>query len=600
MHSSPRRCQKALPNKVSRLFTTVRAVAIGRLTPSLESALVRRRMRGTNTLLNGSDENTPKSHRSMQTSTAATPKDAAAVILLKHNTRPDDPEVFLVKRSHKLAFLGGFHAFPGGQFDAVDAEVEVKNCDDADTCVAISCAARELFEETQILVARGGEALTQGQRLSLLDDLQTGRMSWPALLKHYELHLDANDFVFVGRWVTPPFSARRFDTWFFLVKCPAKQRAFISGDAELESGDWVSAKAAYDRWQRSEILAVPPVLHGLKTLAAGFRNDAEIDQELVARFLAGPNAHREPVRRIEFRPNYICFPVRTPTKPPATHTNCYLIYTSRELLVIDPGSPYEDEQEALAAAVAQLLAEGRKLSGILLTHVHPDHVGGVNALRASIGNANVLAHRLTAEALPDMAEARPSGRVAIESPQAKPSLTLGLLPHTVCLADEDTIELDGEPRIALRVMHTPGHARGHLCLYEARTGTLISGDNIVGLGSVLIDPPEGNMRDYLNSLARMRALPNLSVIFGGHGPAIANPYAKLDEYVAHRLDREQKILQAVRDGAATPKGIVTVVYTDVSPKAHAMAERAVLAHLEKLVEDGLVRETSDSLFLPNN
>ena len=68
-----------------------------------------------------------------------------------------------------------------------------------------------------MLVARGGEALTQGQRASLLDDLQAARMSWPALLKHYDLHLDANDFTFVGRWVTPPFSARRFDTWFFLV-----------------------------------------------------------------------------------------------------------------------------------------------------------------------------------------------------------------------------------------------------------------------------------------------------------------------------------------------------------------------------------------------
>jgi glyoxylase-like metal-dependent hydrolase (beta-lactamase superfamily II) len=106
---------------------------------------------------------------------------------------------------------------------------------------------------------------------------------------------------------------------------------------------------------------------------------------------------------------------------------------------------------------------------------------------------------------------------------------------------------------------------------------------------VLIDPPEGNMRDYLASLERMRALPNLSVMFGGHGPAIANPYEKLSEYISHRLDREERILAAVRDGAATPKEIVARVYTDVSLKAHALAERAVLAHLEKLEADGLVR-----------
>ncbi|HXL80866.1 MAG TPA: hypothetical protein VN951_08325, partial [Pyrinomonadaceae bacterium] len=110
----------------------------------------------------------------------------------------------------------------------------------------------------------------------------------------------------------------------------------------------------------------------------------------------------------------------------------------------------------------------------------------------------------------------------------------------------------------------------------------------------------GNMRDYLDSLRRMRALPNLAVIFGGHGPAIANPYTKLDQYISHRLEREQDILQAVREGAATPQDIVARVYTDVSPKAHAMAEQAVLAHLEKLVDEKLVQKSSEGRFLPGN
>ena len=161
------------------------------------------------------------------------------------------------------------------------------------------------------------------------------------------------------------------------------------------------------------------------------------------------------------------------------------------------------------------------------------------------------------------------------------------------------IKLNGSPEITLRALHTPGHARGHLCFFDERTGTLISGDNIVGLGSVLIEPTQGNMRDYLDSLRRMRALPNLSVIFGGHGPAIANPYTKLDQYISHRLEREQNILQAVIEGAATPQEIVARVYTDVSPKALAMAEQAVLAHLEKLVDEGLVQESSAGRFLPS-
>jgi endoribonuclease LACTB2 len=491
----------------------------------------------------------------------ATPKDAAAVILLRRNTDPNNPEVFLVRRSEKLAFLGGFYAFPGGQSDVCDNEPIVENCAESETAAAISCAARELFEELGVLVAAGSEKLTIGQRASLLDDLESGRMSWPALLRHYDLYLDARDFTFVGRWVTPPFSARRFDTCFFLVNCPAKQEPRVL-PGELESGAWTTAREAYEKWERLEILAVPPTLHALKTLSGGLTSD------LVERFLSVPHAHCEPMRRIEFRPNYICFPVRTPTKPPATHTNCYLIHTSRVLLVIDPGSPYEDEQRALAGAIGELLAEGRMLSGILLTHLHPDHVAGVDALRAHFGETRVSAHSLTAEAL------RESIRV------------------DTWLHDDDLVVLEGDPQIALRVLHTPGHARGHICLHERRTGTLISGDNIVGLGSVLIDPPEGNMRDYFSSLERLRAIPNLAVIFGGHGPPIANPYTRISEYINHRLEREENILQAVHDGAATPNEIVARVYTDVSPKAHAMAERAVLAHLEKLEDEGLVTSSS--------
>ena len=97
----------------------------------------------------------------------------------------------------------------------------------------------------------------------------------------------------------------------------------------------------------------------------------------------------------------------------------------------------------------------------------------------------------------------------------------------------------------------------------------------------------------------MRALPNISVLLPGHGPAVANPYEKIDEYITHRLEREASILNAVGAGASTPKEIVARVYADVSPKAHAMAERAVLAHLEKLIEDGLVKNQPEG-FSPTN
>jgi len=493
----------------------------------------------------------------MSDRSATTPKDAAAIILLRQDTDPANPEVFWVKRSDKLAFLGGFHAFPGGQIDAEDAEVEVRNAPNRETATMISGAARELFEELGVLVARGGETLTKGQRVSLLDDLESNRMSWPALLKHYELYLDAGDFTYVGRWVTPPFNARRFDTWFFLVKCPPKQEPNVVA-GELASGEWLPARDAYDRWMKDQVVAVPPTLHALRTLGAGLAPD------LVERFLSIPHARGEICRRITFRPNYICFPVRTPTRPPATHTCCYIIHNSKEMLIVDPGSPWEDEQEALAACLDEMIADGRQVREIIITHLHPDHVGGVNALKAHLGGkVPVAAHAKTAEALNDIHVDR-------------------------LIEDNDLITLEGEPRVTLRALHTPGHALGHLCFHDADRGVLLTGDNIVGVGSVLIDPPQGNMRAYLDSLARMRSLPNLTVLLGGHGPAVAAPYQRIDEYISHRLERERNILEAVRAGATTPQEIVARVYTDVSPKAHAMAERAVLAHLEKLRDDGLL------------
>jgi glyoxylase-like metal-dependent hydrolase (beta-lactamase superfamily II)/8-oxo-dGTP pyrophosphatase MutT (NUDIX family) len=496
-----------------------------------------------------------------RSSTSTAPKDAAAVILIRQDTDPNNPEVFWVKRSDKLAFLGGFHAFPGGQIDGDDATVHVQNAPNPETSAMISGAARELFEELGVLVARGGETLTKGQRASLLDDLESHRMSWPALLDHYNLHLDAKDFTYVGRWVTPPFNARRFDTWFFLATCPAKQEPNVIA-GELAEGEWLPARDAYARWLRDEVVAVPPTLHALKTLGDGMTAD------LVDRFLARQQAHGVPEREITFRPNYFCFPVRTPTRPPATHTCCYLVHTSKELLIFDPGSPYEEEQQALVASIDAMLAAGRQVREIILTHHHPDHVGGVNALKSHLGGSvSVAAHKETAKILGEIHREVHVDRF---------------------IEDNEIIALDGEPSLELQAMHTPGHAPGHLCFHDAQRGVLITGDNVVGFGSVLIDPADGKMREYLNSLERMRSLPNLSVLFGGHGPAVAAPYKKLDEYIAHRLERERFILEAVRKGITDPKEIVAQVYTDVSPKAHAMAERAVLAHLEKLAEDGLI------------
>jgi glyoxylase-like metal-dependent hydrolase (beta-lactamase superfamily II)/8-oxo-dGTP pyrophosphatase MutT (NUDIX family) len=475
----------------------------------------------------------------------------------------EDPEVFWARRGPRMSFQPGFYAFPGGQRDEADAEVGVEHAPDAETAQMMACAARELFEELGVLAARGAEHLTKGQLASVRDDLTSGRMTFAVLLGHYGLRLDARDFAYAGRWVTPPFSPRRFDTLFFVVRCPRKQEPRLLTD-EFDEGGWERASAAYARWRGFELMAAPPVIHAVRTLAGG------LGEDLTERFLSVPQARREPVRRIEFLPGFVCVPLRTPTKPPATTTNCYVVGT-RDFVVIDPGSPHEDEQDALAAFVRELLDAGRSLREIVITHHHPDHVGGVGRLSEQFGAA-VAAHRLTAREL--------EGRVRVDR----------------LIEDGDLMELEGDPSISLRAMHTSGHTRGHLSFYDGRAGALLTGDNVLGVGSVLIDPEEGSVRDYLASLERYRGLPRLVALFGGHGPAVGSPRAKLDEYVEHRQRREREILAAVAGGAGTTAEVVAVAYTDVPAKMHPLAERAVAAHLLKLEEDGLVRRAEGGRF----
>jgi ribonuclease/clavin/mitogillin len=483
----------------------------------------------------------------------STPKDAAAIILLKD---AEDPKVFWVKRSPKLAFMGGYHAFPGGQLDEADLTTPVAGSASAEEAAMQACAVRELFEEAGVLLAHPAEGPSRQSLEEMREALNAGHKGFSQLLEESGLQLDASMLIPVGRWVTPPFSPRRFDTWFFLAWLPAGQEASVK-PGELELGEWIRASEALARWQQGEVIMAPPTLHALRTLA---RHKA--DDTLPSAFTSIPEARRGIVRRIEFGPGMFFFPVKTPTLPPATHTNCYVI-GGEEMIVIDPASIYPEEQHELDVFIDGLLAEGRRIREIFLTHHHRDHVGGSDHLRQRLG-VKVAAHRLTAERLGS-------------------SVTVDRF-----VEDNELIDLPGAPGWKLRALHTPGHTRGHLCFYEELTGIVFTGDLVVGLGTVVIDPPEGNMARYMESLRRLLALPKLASLFPAHGPAIGSAKLKIEEYIEHRGAREQRILQAVLSGAETPESIVPLAYTDVSPALYGLAERSTVAHLEKLVEDGSV------------
>jgi len=494
-----------------------------------------------------------------------TPKDAAAVILLKN---PADPLVFWVQRNPKLAFMGGFHAFPGGQVDKADPSVPVLNAADEENATMRACAARELFEETGVLLAKNASApppaasvssnrpsreRLEARRRALAND----EVSFNSILEEHGLQIDANSMIAAGRWVTPPFAPRRFDTWFFLAWLPEGQEPTIES-GELIHGEWIRPADALERWMREPVILAPPTLYIIRTLAA---TSPDLDESARA-LVAIPESKRGIVRRIESRPGIFFFPVKTPTLPPATHTNCYLV-GGEEMIVIDPASPYEEEQQELDRFIDGLMTEGRRIREIFLTHHHPDHIGGANHLSQRL-NVPVAAHPLTAS--------RVSHVVRID--------------RTV--QDRELIELKGDPGWRLRALYTPGHTRGHLCFYDEVSGSVMTGDLVVGLGTVVIDPPEGNMRQYFDSLKRLLAFERLTALFPAHGPAIGSARFKIEEYIAHRTMREERILEAVRSGTGLPHEIVPLAYTDVAPAMYGLAERSTVAHLEKLEEDGRI------------
>src|SRR5262249_40352433 len=153
--------------------------------------------------------------------------------------------------------------------------------------------------------------------------------------------------------------------------------------------------------------------------------------------------------------------------------------------------------------------------------------------------------------------------------------------------DDESLKLPGRPGWSLRIFHTPGHARGHVCIFEENHGSLITGDLMAGLGTIVIDPPEGHMGTYLQSFQRMQELP-VTALFPSHGPVMANAKTKIQEYLDHRTLRETNILKAWNNGVHDTRGIVQQVYVDVAPAMHGLAERSVIAHLEKLREEGRI------------
>ncbi|MBX3217506.1 MAG: MBL fold metallo-hydrolase [Labilithrix sp.] len=265
------------------------------------------------------------------------------------------------------------------------------------------------------------------------------------------------------------------------------------------------------------------------------------------------------------------FAARTPTLPPATHTNSYAL-GGRDVLLVEPATPYEDEQRAWIAWARELASTGRRIVAIVATHHHPDHVGGAALLSKELA-LPVWAHELTAS--------------RVDVPVARR------------LADGDEIVLEGPRDETWRVLHTPGHAPGHVCLFEPRSRTVVVGDMVASVGTILVAPGDGDMTLYLEQLERLAAL-DASLALPAHGEPIDDPTALFHRYVAHRRMREAKILDALEAASAAATGagvtateLVPAAYDDVSPAIWPLAKLSVDAHLEKLEREGRIARAGE-------
>lgn len=548
------------------------------------------------------------------------PRPAATLLLLRNFAGaegPGSPEVFMLQRTGKSAFLPGAFVFPGGALDPDDASERaaqrVLGLDDAQASMRLGlasgglaywiAAARECFEESGILLAADESGrLVEPERAAALEHLRAplneGTLLYSQFLEQEDLYIPAQEIAYYSHWITAPRRPRRFSTRFFVACAPAGQHG-AHDKSETVHSLWVSPREALERGNRGEIELVFPtrstlidlvpfatpraVLEHAKGLgdievnAACWALDHEGSQRLFRRtdppyyeihwsdpeekgdscFVIQPGIPKKLDRNV----TRITAP--NPGMMTGPGTNTYLVGED-ELAVIDPGPSIDSHIEKIIAAGA-----GR-IRWILATHTHVDHSPAAVLLKAATG-AQVL---------------------------GRPRPPHGNQDHSFA---PDRVLADGERftvgKLQLRAMHTPGHASNHLCYMLENTKMLFTGDHVMQGSTVVINPPDGDMRAYLASLERLLE-EEIAIFAPGHGYLIGAPHKEVRRLVAHRLAREAKVTAALaRRGEAAPEELVADVYDDVSPRLHPVAARSLAAHLDKLVADGRARRTAGRYIL---
>jgi glyoxylase-like metal-dependent hydrolase (beta-lactamase superfamily II)/8-oxo-dGTP pyrophosphatase MutT (NUDIX family) len=531
------------------------------------------------------------------------PRPAATLLLLRDGSL--GPEAFMLQRTQSAAFLAGAHVFPGGAVDKADRDIRVlrrvSGITDADASRRLGqdagglaywvAAMRECFEETGILIAEGEDGLPlEGARAAELarhrSALHAGKLAFAEFLENERLVLRAHDLAYFGHWVTAPGRSRRFDTRFFLALAPAAQAGSHDG-IELIDSLWLRPQDAIDLEARGDLQLVFATKNTLADLTRFARakdalehaREVEVETNRACWALGADGAaalfrRRDPQyfeihwsdpqetgqTRIALEPgtpkrlDALVTRVVAPNPGMMTGpgTNTYLV-GEKELAVIDPGPAIDAHVQAVLAA-----GEGR-IRWIFCTHTHMDHSPAAAALKAATGAVVI-------------------GRAA----PPHPGQDHAFAPERA-MGHGDRFLFGG---LSLRALHTPGHASNHLCYLLENTRMLFTGDHVMQGSTVVINPPDGDMRAYLASL-ELLLQEDILILAPGHGYLIGEPHREARRLIRHRLAREQKVVNALsRMGAPTSEQLVREVYDDVSERLHGVALRSLGAHLDKLAAEG--------------
>ena len=523
---------------------------------------------------------------------------AATVLLLRDS--PAGIEVLMTRRSMTASFAPGAYVFPGGGVDALDAAAHAQASHRAaqsgfQLTQAIA-AIRESFEELGILLARHSDGtLADASDIAALDR----KAPFAAQCAACGLTLAASEVFVLAHWITDRDLPRRFDVPFLVARMPAGQTP-VADEAEQFEPIWVRPVDALARHQAGSFFIIFPTirtlerLQGYPTVDAVLRACAAAGQPLWtscprAGLLAGREArymeHESPYgelamtcpdgqivhaldwqseRPVALLKNVMRLTAPNPGAMTGPGTNSYLVGDpATGYIAIDPGPADADHIERLCRAA------GGQIRLIVCTHSHPDHSPGARPLQALCRNHPPIL------GLPSQPTARAASAFTPDRAlQNSELLTLiGQGP-------------EGEITHTLHVIFTPGHAANHLCLVLLEDGLLFSGDHVLNGSTTVVDPPDGDMTAYLDSLDLLSAAceaHGIEFILPAHGYVLGAARGAIGWLKAHRLQREAKVIAAMQ---ARPDGTlddwVALAYDDVPPRMWPVAARSLLAHVERL------------------